>query len=149
MKKFLIFPIIAFILFLGISMGFNQNPPAGRDKITNELQPCPPFDNCVCSQFPDKEKYFIEPLAFKTSRGEAKEILKKVLKKHGAVILAESDDYIHAEYKVAFGIFKDDAEFLFKENIIHIRSASRVGRGDLGVNRRRAEKIRRDFLGRQ
>ncbi|HYF03238.1 MAG TPA: DUF1499 domain-containing protein [Patescibacteria group bacterium] len=126
-------------------MGFNKNPPAGRDKTTNGLQPCPPFDNCVCSQFPEQKKYFIEPIFFKNSPGEAKGLLKKVLSGHGARILMESDDYIHAEYKVALGIFKDDVEFLLKNGVIHVRSASRLGRSDLGVNRRRVEKIRCDF----
>ena len=42
----------------------------------------------------------------------------------------------------------DDVEFLFSdaEKVIHFRSASRIGRKDLGKNRNRMEKITEDYL---
>jgi uncharacterized protein (DUF1499 family) len=42
----------------------------------------------------------------------------------------------------------DDVHFLFDDAAkeIHFRSASRLGRSDFGVNRKRMEEIRRGFL---
>jgi uncharacterized protein (DUF1499 family) len=43
--------------------------------------------------------------------------------------------------------FVDDVEFFLDEgaNVIHVRSASRLGQSDLGVNRKRVETIRAKF----
>lgn len=58
------------------------------------------------------------------------------------------DNYIRAEFVSKIFRFVDDVEFYFpdkksKELLIHVRSASRVGYSDLGVNRKRIEQIRR------
>ncbi|MGF1673711.1 MAG: DUF1499 domain-containing protein, partial [Rivularia sp. (in: cyanobacteria)] len=59
-------------------------------------------------------------------------------------VVENTDNYIHALSKSRIFKFVDDVEFYFPadENVIHIRSASRVGDSDLGVNRRRMEQIR-------
>ena len=56
---------------------------------------------------------------------------------------SESEDYIHFEFTSSFFRFVDDVEFLLDEEseLVHFRSASRVGRSDLGVNRSRMKKI--------
>jgi len=66
-----------------------------------------------------------------------------------AEILENIDDYIHASFKSRIFGFVDDVEFLFNDakKMIHIRSASRVGYYDFGVNRRRAEKLRKALAG--
>jgi len=62
-------------------------------------------------------------------------------------IVAEKEDYLHAEAKSLIFRFVDDVEFYFPatEKLIHVRSASRVGHSDLGVNRKRVEEIRSRF----
>ena len=57
------------------------------------------------------------------------------------------DNYIHAEFISFIFRFVDDVEFYFddEQKLIQIKSASRVGYSDLGVNRRRIEKIRKQF----
>jgi uncharacterized protein (DUF1499 family) len=62
-------------------------------------------------------------------------------------IVAEKEDYLHAEAKSLIFRFVDDVEFYFPvdQNIIHVRSASRVGQSDMGVNRKRVEEIRWRF----
>jgi uncharacterized protein (DUF1499 family) len=64
-----------------------------------------------------------------------------------AKIITEKDDYIHAEYTSALFRFVDDVELYFDKakKIIHVRSASRVGYGDMGVNRKRVEELRALF----
>jgi len=59
-------------------------------------------------------------------------------------VIEDTGDYIHTESTSRIFKFVDDAEFYLPkgENVIQVRSASRVGESDLGVNRRRIEQIR-------
>lgn len=54
---------------------------------------------------------------------------------------------LRAQFRTRIFRFVDDAQFVFDDatKTIHFRSASRVGRSDLGVNRRRMEEIRKAF----
>jgi len=63
-------------------------------------------------------------------------------------IVSEQDNYIHAECRSFLFRFVDDLECYFDDEgkNIHLRSASRLGNYDFGVNRRRAEQIRKRFL---
>lgn len=56
-----------------------------------------------------------------------------------------ADRYLHAEITTPVFRFVDDLEFLLGPAEIHVRSASRLGRADFGVNRRRVERLRRAF----
>ena len=62
-------------------------------------------------------------------------------------IIEETEDYIRVESSSRLLGFVDDAEFYLPadEKVIHVRSASRLGESDLGVNRRRLEQIRLAF----
>jgi uncharacterized protein (DUF1499 family) len=63
----------------------------------------------------------------------------------GATIIRQEADYLYAEYRTKLMRFVDDVEFLCdaKAGVIHVRSASRLGRRDFGVNRARIEAVRR------
>ncbi|MDZ8140252.1 MAG: DUF1499 domain-containing protein [Nostoc sp. DedQUE04] len=108
------------------------------------LSSCPASNNCVVSQNAD-ETHAIDPIPYHVDRNAAREILLKVI---GVVprteIVEQTDNYIHALSKSRIFKFVDDVEFYLppNESVIHLRSASRVGESDLGVNRRRAEQIR-------
>lgn len=108
------------------------------------LAACPASPNCVVSQDGDA-KHAIDPISYHVDRDRAQEALVKVL---GVVprteVIEQTDNYIHALSKSRIFKFVDDVEFYFPEdeNVIHMRSASRVGDSDLGVNRRRMEQIR-------
>ena len=112
-----------------------------------QLMKCPGTPNCVNSQAPD-EKHFVQPIRFIGTQQEARDLLLDVLKEWKRVnITAIEENYIRAEFTSAIFRFVDDVEFYFpgttsNEMIIHVRSASRVGRSDLGVNRKRIEQIR-------
>ena len=62
-------------------------------------------------------------------------------------IIIREDNYIRAEFVSALFRFVDDVEFYFNDasKTIHLRSASRVGSSDLGVNRKRMEQIRAQY----
>ncbi len=110
----------------------------------NHLTACPTSPNCVVSQNGD-EKHAIDPIPYHVDRDQAKETLLKVLTVVPRTeVVEETDNYIHALSKSRIFKFTDDVEFYFPsdENVIHVRSASRVGESDLGVNKRRIEQIR-------
>ena len=105
---------------------------------------CPASPNCVVSQDGDA-KHAIDPITYHIDRAQAQETLLKVLNAVPRTeVIEKTDNYIHALSKSRIFKFVDDVEFYFPddEKVIHMRSASRVGESDLGVNRRRMEQIR-------
>ena len=64
-------------------------------------------------------------------------------------IVAATDSYLHAVCRTRCFGFRDDLEFQYSaaENVVHVRSASRWGIYDFGVNRRRVERVRKGLRG--
>jgi uncharacterized protein (DUF1499 family) len=114
-----------------------------------QLKACPPSPNCVTSFCdPEDTVHFIEPFTFSGKADEAMNSLRKViLNQERSAIIVEKPNYIHAEFTSKLMRYVDDVEFLLddKNKKIHIRSASRLGSKDFGVNRERIEKIRTDL----
>ena len=111
------------------------------------LSPCAGTPNCVSSQEKNSQ-HRIQPITFEGSLELAKERLHRVLNSmHGTRILTKEDEYWHVEFTTQLLRFIDDVEFYFdgSQSLIHLRSASRQGYWDLGVNRRRMETIRSRF----
>ncbi len=111
------------------------------------LKPCPDSPNCVNSQAAPADDHFIEPLAYAGTRAEARQRLLEIINETPRTrIIDNREDYIRVEFKSRLFRFVDDVEFYFPdEPLIQVRSASRVGYSDLGVNRRRIESIRERF----
>ena len=127
-----------------ILVGCSGMPPANLGVRDGRLAPCPEAPNCVSSQSTDR-KQAIEPLRYSTSEAEAVASLRKIiLQMKGARITEEEGGYIRAEFTSTIWRFVDDVEFAFNENlkIIDVRSASRLGHSDFGVNRKRIEAIK-------
>ena len=111
------------------------------------LSPCPGTPNCVSSQEKNAQ-HRIQPLTFEGSLELAKERLHRVIKSmRGSRIITQEVVYWHVEFTTQLLRFIDDVEFFFdgSQSLIHVRSASRQGYWDLGVNRRRVETIRSRF----
>jgi uncharacterized protein (DUF1499 family) len=113
----------------------------------DQLTQCPTTPNCVNSQAKDN-KHYIEPILTTGTPLEVKNHILKILNEleRSKIIVAE-DNYIRVEFTSKVFRFVDDVEFYFpdtksKEMTIHVRSASRVGHSDFGVNRKRIEQIR-------
>ncbi len=110
-----------------------------------QLRPCADKGNCVCSEYPDRDTASIQPVKLSASNLQVEpETLATLLINDGAKIVEQSDNYVAATYASKFFGFVDDVEFRIDHNdgVIHIRSASRVGRSDLGANRSRVERLR-------
>jgi uncharacterized protein (DUF1499 family) len=60
-----------------------------------------------------------------------------------ASIIEKSETYLYAEFRTQLMRYVDDVEFFFDGSVIHVRSCSRLGRRDFGVNRKRIEALRR------
>lgn len=132
-----------FLLIMGAG-GCSGVRPATLGVKDGRLALCPSTPNCVSSQSLDKE-HAIEPLAYNGDMVVAHDDLKKMLLgMKRAEIITDSGAYIHAEFTSAIWRFVDDVEFYFDEKAktVHIRSASRLGKSDFGVNRKRVESIR-------
>jgi uncharacterized protein (DUF1499 family) len=142
MRSFIFVLLSSFFLFIG-SFLCDTNSAIALTEM-GQLSPCPKTPNCVISQGEDS-KHGIAPLGYSGDLNTAKEALVKVLSVvPRTVVVEETDNYIRAESTSRVFHFVDDVEFYFPsdEQVIHVRSASRVGESDLGVNRRRIEQIR-------
>lgn len=136
MPTFLLAVILVFV---------NTILPAGVTPRT--LAPCPETPNCVSSQSGDRE-HFVEPLRYTGGAVQAWQRLRIALGTEPRItIIEDSNSYLHAEARSLVFRFVDDVEFLAdpEQGAIQIRSASRVGYSDFGVNRRRVERIRKAF----
>ena len=113
------------------------------------LKPCPPTPNCVSTQATDKT-HRIEPFPYRGSSAEAMARLAAVIEAMPRTKIVERGPHIlRAEFRTFVFRFVDDAVFVPDEErkTIEFRSASRLGRSDLGVNRRRLEGIRDRLTG--
>ncbi len=129
-------------------MIFSGTKPDNLGVNNGKLADCPNSPNCVSSQSPSSdETHFIQPLKYSSTSEKALTDLKAVIESEARTkIIKESSDYLYAEFKSALMGFVDDVEFyLDSTNTIHVRSASRLGQSDLGVNRKRVETIRTKF----
>jgi len=125
-------------------LGCRMNRPPVLGPVAGKLLPCPGSPNCVGSQDPDPD-HLIAPLSV---RGPVEETMAKlkaaVLAEPRTRVTEEREGYLRAESTSLLFRFVDDVEFLYDgpARVVHVRSASRVGHSDLGVNRRRIEKLR-------
>ncbi len=105
----------------------------------SRLKPPPSSPNCVSSLAdPSDKEHAIAPFSA-DQWSKVKEVMATLPR---CVCVSSDDHYAHYEVKTRFFGFVDDVEFELDGDRLHVRSASRVGYGDLGVNRRRVESIR-------
>ncbi|MEI8032818.1 MAG: DUF1499 domain-containing protein [Chlorobiaceae bacterium] len=121
-----------------------QEPP---HLVDGKLRPCPATPNCVSSESNDMI-HRIQPFPFTGSQAEAMAKLKKVISEHGGTVQDDTEGYIWSTFTVPLFGFIDDVEFRPspEEKVIHVRSSSRLGISDLGVNRGRVEELRVSFI---
>jgi uncharacterized protein (DUF1499 family) len=135
-------PVVLLAVILSIMSSSLQ---AGEPPFT--LAPCPASPNCVSSQAGDHD-HFTEPLRFTGDAGAAWARLKSALDTESRLTIVEdTGSYLRAEARSLIFRFVDDVEFLLdtEAGVIQLRSASRAGYSDFGVNRRRVERIRKAF----
>ena len=144
-----IFAVIAMLIGeLGLLRGRTPDSLGVRD---GRLKPPSSKPNSVSSQtslYPDHKmrRYAdIAPLAVKGDGPATIERLAHIVEKMpGARIVKRGPGYLYAQFTSHMMKFVDDTEFWFDPvaNLVHVRSAARIGRSDFGVNRKRVESIR-------
>jgi uncharacterized protein (DUF1499 family) len=136
----------SFSLLLGFSIiGCTGSRPTDLGLKDGCLRPCPSSLNCVNSMGNEDETHRIKPF-----RGVSLVELRELLQNEERVeIVTDRENYLHVEFTSLIMRFVDDVEFfsVAEEQVIHVRSASRLGRSDLGANRRRVEGLRMKLLG--
>ena len=122
-----------FILFLLL---YGLVTPTSAMASHIELQPCIQISHCV------REELNVERI------DSPYEKVKSIVENSPRTKIVElDDDYLHAEVTSRIMKYVDDLEISFlptKNNLI-IRSESRVGDGDFGVNRKRVDKLINNF----
>ncbi len=139
--------IIGLVTIMGMALTVSgcSQPKIGMKN--GRLLPCPSSPNCVSSQGQDKT-HKVAPLVYTGPEDAAHAALISVLRSMPrSRIVTDTGQYIHATFTSRIFRFVDDVEFYFDAatKTIQVRSASRVGYSDLGVNRKRVEKIRQLF----
>jgi len=139
LRKPILVPGWLVILITALSASGESGLQEGR------LRPCPDRPNCVSSEPGDRSP--VLPLTFSGSPDKDWNRLKSTVRKLGGTIEEDTNTYLRATFTSRIFRFVDDVEFRLvpEEGIIHVRSASRVGYSDFGVNRKRAERLRAEF----
>ena len=148
------YKIIAVIFLLAIALvvgrmvflSFNSRVP-DTSLVNGKLRPCPGTPNCVSSEEQEDESKKITPLIFSSSEEQAWEDLRAAIEKSGGIVQRNDSKYLWATYTTRLFRYVDDMEFRLvpEQNLIHVRSGSRVGKSDLGVNRKNVERVRELF----
>ena len=157
--KWLLFgtALLAVLVLLAAQLGaFSSQAPGDLGVRDGRLKPPSKTPNSVSSQadlwaqHPMRDEARIAPLALKgTGPATIAQIKRIVGTLPGAKVVESRDDYLYVQFTTRWLKFVDDAEFWFDPSagVVQLRSASRLGRKDFGVNRARIEAIRRALAG--
>jgi uncharacterized protein (DUF1499 family) len=143
---------LTLLVLLAAQLGlFRGHAPSDLGVHDGRLKPPSPTPNSVSSQaglypdHPQRDYARIEPLPL---QGDARQTLARlqavVAALPGARIVEQKDDYLYAQFTTPLMRYVDDVEFWLDPaaQVVQVRSASRLGHGDLGLNRKRVEQIR-------
>ena len=132
----IVIAVLIWFVVLGIMSRLGN--PSGM--IDGKLSRCQSKPNCVCSEYPLDKAHFISPFSSQQPLSEeTNQTLKQVIAEMGGQIQQEQGNYLAFTFKSALFGFVDDLEVRLDpaQSLIHIRSASRVGYSDGGVNAKR------------
>ncbi len=157
-----VFTLITLYFFV---LGYLSKKGSPIGLIDARLAPCVQKPNCVCSEYADDQSHFVLPIELSWGLPNSSAAVESVLEhtqgdimriaKEAVITLGgqlQIDDkreegyssYLAATFQSALFGFVDDVELRFdsKYNLLHLRSASRVGHSDFGANRKRIEKLK-------
>jgi len=128
--------------------GCGGRMPEALAESSGRLAPCPASPNCVSSEATDA----LHAIPAYQIRGDAGAVWTALGKHVRAIprveIVTAEDDYLHVVFTSRLMRYRDDVELELdaESGVIRLRSASRVGYGDMGVNRERMESIRASMV---
>ena len=143
--------VLGWLLLLGLAMlvvllisfalkGHNSRQMQPPGLVDDRLLPCSTKPNCVCSENGTDGTHQVDPLTGISDQQWQQ--LPAWLAQRGARSVVVKPDYLAFEYQSRWFGFVDDLELRREGDLVHIRSASRVGYSDLGVNAKRVIELR-------
>ena len=145
----IIIPVLLLSAFVVLFvLGLMSQSGEANGIVGNLLTKCPDKPNCVCSEYEADVSHYIEPIII--SQSSATKVLSRLkdsVREMGGNIRDEKENYLAATFTSSLFRFVDDLEIRLDtgQKMIHLRSASRVGRGDGGINRNRVERLKNLF----
>ena len=134
--------LVAFVIIALIAMSIMSHYGGNHGLFKGKLQACKLTPNCICTE--DFDNKNAEPINIQgVESATAWETLKGIVVATGGKIESDDGKYLWATYTTPIFRFVDDFEARLDEQqaVIHLRSASRVGHGDMGVNKKRVDTI--------
>jgi uncharacterized protein (DUF1499 family) len=108
--------------------------------LSERFAPCPDKPNCVSSRLIPTSDRYIGPMEADISI--IKRLKNYIQQQERWKLISETRNYLHATAESKFFGFIDDVEFIYEQGKLHMRSASRLGYYDFGVNRKRLEQVK-------
>lgn len=142
-----LFKLLAVVVVIVTAFGVYKtlNPPDDLYGITGDFAACPARPSCVSSVATD-DQHRVVALGHTGDTLRAVSMLREVVERMGGKIEFESQGYLHAVFVTPTMRYHDDVELLvLPEGKIEVRSISRFGYRDFGVNRTRVEQLRQAF----
>lgn len=145
-ERLLIVALLLITGFVGLRIAiqhFSDNR-ANIGLSNGALRDCPDLPNCVAS-VATRAAQQIDGFKLNTANSDPFQAIASLLDSMpDAVVVTRNENYIHATFKTKLLKFIDDVEFHYPADAtsIQIKSASRLGKSDLGANRKRIEKLR-------
>ncbi len=138
--------VVVWVLALAVWARVGAAPPLGL--VEGRLRPCPATPNCVATEGATAD----QTMTALPTRGDASATIDRLARlietQPRTVVVERRGDYLHAEFRSRLFRYVDDVEFHVAEGtgVVHFRSASRIGRGDMGVNRARLQALSAAYL---
>jgi uncharacterized protein (DUF1499 family) len=117
---------------------FSWKRPDNLGVRDGRLAPCKRSPNCVSSQAdPADHEHYVAPIL--GSIAAARSAVDSLPRTR---VIAAEENYLYAEFRTRLLRYVDDVELYFDGRVLQVRSCSRLGRRDFGVNRKRVEDLR-------
>ena len=143
----IIIPILILAAFVGFFvLGLMSHSGEANGIVEGKLTKCPDKPNCICTEFEADATHYLGPIVDpQRTTAEVLSRLKNSVREMGGSIQVEDGNYLAATFTSSIFRFVDDLEIRIDtdQKMIHLRSASRVGHSDRGVNRERIERLKK------
>lgn len=135
--------VIIFLAVLGTISRTKSAPGLSEGKLSR----CPDTPNCICSEYKNHGAHYITPVPLALPAKKSADLAQKltsIVQEMGGEILLVENNYISASFTSAIFGFMDDFEIRLDltDDFIHLRSSSRVGHGDMGINQKRIRQFK-------
>ncbi len=117
-------------------------------KSNHQLKACPDTPNCINTEYPEISSQYVPPLIYdETKADNVMTMANNIILQMGGSIIKEEPNYLAATFTSMIFRFVDDFEVRndIKHHSLQIRSASRAGYRDFGINKRRVEEFSKQF----